>query len=185
MIPGTAGRRPWQDAGPRSVSRQEGRTPVRSYAMPLPRPRAGRAVAAFALAAFAAPAAADFIPTSGTAEYTDPNSWTAQVVNGRFTAPGTNNLVVTFSADWLQTASESGLLFNYGNGAVTLQSADATARLLTLNGNVTSGTSTTGNVVTVGGGAAAPLNLSLNGANRTISVGAGDTVTIAGAGSTT
>lgn len=147
--------------------------------MLLRRFRAGRVAAAVALACFAAPTFADFIPTTGTADYTDPNNWTAQVVNGRFTAPGTNGLTVTFPVDWLQTVTESGLTFNYGNGTVTLQSADTTPRLLTLNGDVVTGTSTAGNVVTVGN-TANPLNLDLGGASRTFTVGAAtDALTVA------
>lgn len=144
-----------------------------------------RVAAAVALACLAAHAFADFAPTSGTAEYTTPANWTPAVINGRFTAPGTNGLTVTFNQDWPQTASESGLLFDCGSGTVTLQSDSATARLLTLNGNVMTGSSTTGNVVTIGGGSAAPLSVSLGGTTRTFSVAAGNTVTLAGAGSTT
>ncbi|HEY1378949.1 MAG TPA: autotransporter-associated beta strand repeat-containing protein [Gemmataceae bacterium] len=139
-----------------------------------------RAAAAVAWACLAAPALADFTPTSGTAEYTNAANWTGGVINGRFTAAGTNNLTVTFAQDWPQTASESGLLFNNGNGTVTLQSDGGTARVLTLDGDITTGTSTTGNVVTVGT-AANPLNVDLGGANRTFSVAGGDSLTIAGA----
>jgi hypothetical protein len=73
------------------------------------------------------------------------------------------------TATWFDpgtTTAEAGLLFNNGNGTVTLQSAGTTPRLLTLDGDVVTGTSTSGNVVTIGNGAANPLTLDRIAANR-------------------
>src|SRR5207253_2057375 len=148
---------------------------------PPPRTRGFLALAGAWAALAAAPARAQFIPTSGSAEYTDPANWTGAAINGQFTRMLTGNLTATFSADRVQTAPESGLLFNYGGGGVlTLQSADATPRLLTLNGDIVTGTSTTGNVVVIGS-AANPLNLELGTASRTFTVGTGDTLTVSSA----
>jgi autotransporter-associated beta strand protein len=148
--------------------------------MPLPRPPVARIVGIGSLLwLIGSPAFAQFIPTSGTAEYTNTASWTGGVINDQFTNALTGPLTATFAAN--RTTVATGMSFNEGGGGtLTLQSADATARLLTLAGDVTTGSSTTGNVVTIGN-ATNPLNMDLGGASRTITVGTGDTLTIAGA----
>lgn len=121
-------------------------------------------------------AKADFIPTSGVADYGDTANWDAGLINGIFSQALTGSLDATFAAN---TALAGGLTFTYGSGFnLTLRSAGGADRTVDLAGDITVQTGDGARTTTLGSASSdLGLFLNLNG-DRTVTTANGDVLNI-------
>lgn len=135
-----------------------------------------------AISLISAPVYADWTQSAaGTYDYGNSANWDGGGINGTF--PGalslTGSQTITFSSD--TTLSTTGLKFDYTSAQnITFTGNGATARSLTLTGNITSAGLTTGaRTIRLGeDGNANPLTILVNGSVRTVSSGANTTTII-------